>query len=181
MTGPPSEDAEAGEFGGVEDGVDVVVACLAFGLGVGGVIEFDDDEGAEGVGVADDEVDGLLGDLVDPTGPAGRGFVGAGEVEQLPEGDLGEDVAAVADDATEDLEEGRLGGGDELFVDHDGWKRGAGGGGARGAGVSGAEEVEEPAEEAAFGLGGHVWQTLRDGDRAGNQPILVRFKYYVAL
>jgi hypothetical protein len=46
--GAGGEDVEEGEVGGLEEGFDLVVAGLAVGAGVGGVVEFDGEEGAEG-------------------------------------------------------------------------------------------------------------------------------------
>ena len=149
--GAGGRDAEEGEAGGGEKSFDLMVAGLAVGALVGGIVEFDGEERAEGGGVADDEVEAALGGAVLP----GLTALGVGEEEELAQGDLGEDVALCADDLAEDEEEGAFGVGGEAITEHD-FRRGLGG-----SGRAVAEEVGEEAEEAAGGFFGHGWGPLK--------------------
>jgi hypothetical protein len=141
--GAAGENVDEGESGCREEGFDLLIAGLAFGPVVGGVVEFDGQQRLEGFGMADDEVDTASGTVL-----PGLAAFGIGKKEELAERNLREDVSARADDVAEDMEKVAFGVGDEELVDDDARRQEFGGGAM-------AQEIGEKAEEAADRFAGH--------------------------
>ena len=89
-------------MGGLTGGVQEGVSLHSSGRAVRGVIEFDEEQGADGVGIGEDEVDVFGLDAVE----VGLALVGVfGDVEEVGEADLGEDLVLVLCGLLEDAEE----------------------------------------------------------------------------